>query len=79
MRAFKMSISSISRASTQATLYATALSQMRSKSASRFLSLSFFESSSPSIAQPSGRITAAAYTGPIKGPAPASSTPQTWT
>ena len=37
----------------------------------------FLESFSPSISQPSGRMTAAAYTGPISGPAPASSTPQT--
>ena len=29
------------------------------------------------LAEEPGRITAAAYTGPIRGPAPASSTPQT--
>ena len=41
-----------------------------------FFSVSFLESLSPSITRPSGRIQAAAKTGPQSGPLPASSTPQ---
>ena len=44
---------------------------------SRFLGVSFLESSAPSITVSSFKITAAAQTGPAKGPRPASSTPQT--
>ena len=68
---------SISSASTHATLYASASAQIRSNSASRRLGDSFLESFSPSSTSPGGRITAAAYTGPASGPAPASSTPHT--
>ncbi len=46
-----------------------------SKSSSRLWGVSFFESSSPSMNIPAGRITAAASTGPARGPRPASSTP----
>ena len=44
---------------------------------SRFLAVNFFESSRPSSAQSSGKMTAAATTGPASGPRPASSTPAT--
>ena len=50
---------------------------MTSNSSRRFLSVSFFESFSPSICTSFGRMTAAAQTGPASGPLPASSTPQT--
>ena len=54
-----------------------ARSCIRGNSFSLFFSVSFLESFSSGRSQPSGRITAAAYTGPISGPAPASSTPHT--
>ena len=77
IRALRMSISSISHASTRATLQETAWAVMTSYRASRFFSVSFLESFRPGMSNSLGRITAAAYTGPIRGPAPASSTPQT--
>ena len=77
IRAERISVASISAALTLATDQARAVSVMTLYRASRFFSVSFFESFRPSIRQSGGRITAAAYTGPISGPAPASSTPQT--
>ena len=77
MRALKMSVASICAALTEATAQAMALSVMTPYRASRFFSVSFLESSSPGISHPSGRITAPAHTGPIRGPAPASSQPHT--
>ena len=77
IRALRMSISSISAASTRATLQAAACAVIISYSASRFFSVSFLESFRLGMSSSRGRITAAAYTGPISGPAPASSTPQT--
>ena len=61
----------------KAIAYAIAFSFITSKSASRFFSVSFFESLSPGISHPTGRITAAATTGPHSGPRPASSHPHT--
>ena len=77
IRALKMSVASISAALTEATAQAAARSVMRAYRASRFFSVSFLESSKPGISQPGGRITAPAHTGPIRGPAPASSQPHT--
>ena len=77
IRALRISVSSISFSVTKDTDQASALSWMTGKRASRFFSDSFLESFSPGIFSPSGRITAAAYTGPARGPAPASSQPQT--
>ena len=70
-------MASISAALTLATDQASAVSVMTLYRASRFFSVSFFESFRPSMTHSRGKITAAAYTGPISGPAPASSTPQT--
>ena len=53
----------------------TAFSFIMSKSSSRFFSLSFLESFTPSIIWSGLSITAAAHTGPASGPLPASSTP----
>src|SRR5690625_4089606 len=50
---------------------------MSSRNSRRFLSDSFFESSSPGSLKSSGRITAAATTSPAIGPRPASSMPAT--
>jgi hypothetical protein len=70
-------ISSITRSSTSETDHASAFAVISSNSFSRFFSLSFFESFSPSMTIPAGRMTAAAHTGPATGPRPASSTPHT--
>ena len=77
IRALRMSVASISAASTRATAQATACSWITGKRASRFFSVSFLESFRPGSSAPKGRITAAAYTGPARGPAPASSQPHT--
>ncbi len=74
--ALRMSIWSISSAVTKAMLYASAAAVIWSNSASRFLGVSFLESLRPGRSSSPGRMTAAAYTGPARGPAPASSTPQ---
>ena len=79
IRALRISVRSISSASTRATDQASALCWMSGKSASRFFSVSFLESFRPGMSAPWARITAAAYTGPARGPAPASSQPQTRT
>ena len=50
---------------------------MRAYAASRCGSLSSFESLMPSMSNPSGRITAAATSGPASAPRPASSAPAT--
>ena len=76
IRAFRISISSISAASTRWMLYDTARAVMMSNRASRFFSVSFLESFRPEMSSSRGRMTAAAYTGPASGPRPASSTPQ---
>ena len=76
IRALKMSVASISAASTRATAQQTAFWVITWYRASRFFSVSFLLSLRPSIRQQRGKITAAAYTGPAKGPAPASSQPQ---
>ena len=55
---------------------AAAWAMMRPYRASRFFSVSFLESLRPGMSSSRGRMTAAAYTGPARGPAPASSTPQ---
>lgn len=69
---------SISSAATVATEYTTSPWEVRtSKNFSRRAGVSFFESFSSPNAKSSGRITAAATTGPAKGPRPASSTPAT--
>ena len=70
-------ISSITFSSMLATHQLIAFSFITSKRSSLFFSVSFFESLSPSISSPKGSITAAATTGPQRGPRPASSTPQT--
>src|SRR3989338_6029934 len=49
---------------------------MSGASRSRCFSESFLESASPAMGLLASRITAAALTGPAKGPRPASSTPQ---
>ena len=77
IRALRMSVASISSALTEATAHAAACWQMTSNRASRFFSVSFLLSSRPGMQPSTGRITAAAYTGPISGPAPASSQPHT--
>ena len=48
-----------------------------SYNSSRFFAESFLESFTPSILHSCGRITAAATTGPAKGPLPTSSIPAT--
>ena len=68
---------SISSAVAQPMPKASAFSWITGNSASRFFSESFFESLSPGMSQSGGRITAAAHTGPAKGPRPASSMPHT--
>ena len=55
-----MSVSSISRAETDATAHATACCCIRGNSASLFFSVSFFESFRPGRSNRSGRMTAAA-------------------
>jgi len=57
--------------------YETAFCFIISKRDSLFFSVSFFESFTPSMIISGGNITAAATTGPAKGPRPASSTPET--
>ena len=74
----RMLISSISSGPIRATLQTTAGFPMISAqtiSLRRFVS--FFESSSSGQEKDLGRMTAAAATGPAKGPLPASSTPAT--
>ena len=77
IRALKMSAASISSGETDATARATAEALIWSKSRSRRLGVTCLESLSQGSARPWGRITAPAYTGPARGPAPASSQPQT--
>ena len=60
---------------TEAIPYARAFSLMMSKRASRFLAVSFFESSIRSSSKSGANNAAAAKTGPARGPRPASSTP----
>ena len=74
-----MLISSISCSVANAMEVLIAVSWMTSKSCSLFFSLNFLESLSPSICTPTGKRTAAANTGPAKGPRPASSMPHTCT
>ena len=79
IRAVRMSLSSISWAEMLATDQARAVAWIPGNRASRRFSVSFLESFRPGMSAPMGRITAAAYTGPARGPAPASSQPQMWT
>ena len=76
IRAFRISISSISSGPTAATAQAKAFAMISSYRASRRLAVSFLESSRPGNDVSRGSTTAAAYTGPARGPAPASSQPQ---
>ena len=73
--ACKMFRESISSASTDATPTAQAPAWICEKSASRFFSLSFFESASPGMKRSGCSTTAAATTGPASGPLPTSSRP----
>ena len=63
--------------STQATAQLTACSWIWPNKISRRFSVTRLESLSQSSSSPSGSMTAAAYTRPAKGPAPASSQPHT--
>src|ERR1700741_3461487 len=68
---------SISSTVANATAQAVARSLMRAASTSRRSAVRIFESARPLMRRAGSRITAAAYTGPARGPRPASSTPQT--
>ena len=74
----RMLMRSISSTSPHATHQASAFSRISRASASRFFAVSFLESANPSIGRAGSRITAAAQTGPARGPRPASSTPATY-
>src|SRR5262249_45799046 len=74
-----MLIRSISCASADATLHATARSRMRTYSSSRSAAGTALESHTPGMCRPGWRTTAAATTGPARQPRPTSSTPATWT
>ena len=77
IRALRMSVASISSGETEATAQAAADALIWSKSRSRRLGVTCLESLSQGSSKSLGRITAPAYTGPARGPAPASSQPQT--
>ncbi len=70
-----MLYSSISASVAYAIQYETALTVISSNKTSLFFSESFLESLRPSITVSVERMTAAAKTGPARGPLPASSTP----
>ena len=75
--AWRILTRSISPTLASPTPTATAISMMRGNSASRVCASSCLESFSPLGMRVRPRITAAATTGPAKGPRPASSTPHT--
>ncbi len=74
--ACRMLSESISASEHSAIDHANAFVLIWIASASRRASVSFLESRRPSIGLAGSNITAAAKTGPAKGPRPASSTPQ---
>ena len=73
--AWRMLMRSMVSASTAAMAQATALARICMSNSLRFFSVSFLESVRPSRWQPLGRMTAAATTGPKRGPRPTSSRP----